>query len=335
MHKLRFVLLFSMLSIIPVLAQDGTRVFEFLNITTSPRQAALGGNSQSMWDSDPNMSLWNPALMNPETHNQLALNYASYLADIKIGTMSYVYQFDRRNFFSIHGQYVDYGDFLAADEIGNVVGDFQAKDAAVTLGYARNLNDFFTIGANIKYIHSQIETYTSYAAAMDIGVVFHDIDYDTNVALSIRNIGTQFKPFDKIKEKMPIQVNLGISHKLEHVPLELTATLHDLQKFDISEQTKDDGREVSNMRKAIDHLSVGAEFFPQAGFNLRFGYNFKRGNELNTDLTQNFSGFTAGFGLRISSFRLEYAHAQYHASSNTDHFGLIIDLENFLQPRYY
>src|SRR5690554_1759111 len=111
MHKLRFVLLFSMLSIIPVLAQDGTRVFEFLNITTSPRQAALGGNSQSMWDSDPNLSLWNPALMNPETHNQLALNYASYLADIKIGTMSYVYQFDRKNFFSIHGQYVDYGDF--------------------------------------------------------------------------------------------------------------------------------------------------------------------------------------------------------------------------------
>ena len=53
------------------------------------------------------------------------------------------------------------------------------------------------------------------------------------------------------------------------------------------------------------------------------------------DLTKNFSGFTAGFGLRISSFRLEYAHAQYHSSSNTDHFGLIIDLENFLQPRYY
>lgn len=316
-------------------AQDGTRVYEFLNITTSPRQAALGGNAQSMWDADPNMALWNPALMNPETHNKLALNYVNHLADIQFGTASYVYQWDKYNFFSVHGQYVNYGQFIAADEIGNVVGDFRAQDAAITLGYAHNLNDFFTVGANLKYIHSQIETYTSFAAAADVGIVFHDIDYDTNVALSVRNIGTQFKAYDNEKEPLPVQVNLGISHKLEHVPLELTATLHDLQKFDISEQYREDGRDIPTIRKAIDHLSVGAEFFPQSGFNLRFGYNFKRGNELNTDLTRNFSGFTAGFGLRISSFRLEYAHAQYHASSNTDHFGLIIDLENFLEPRYY
>lgn len=335
MRKLRFVLFLNFILFTQVAAQDGTRVYEFLNITTSPRQAALGGNAQSMWDSDPNMALWNPALMNPETHNKLAINYVNYLTDIQSGTASYVYQYDKYNFFSIHAQYVDYGKFLSSDEIGNVLGDFTAKDAAITLGYAHNLNDFFTLGTNIKYIHSQIESYTSYAAALDVGLVFHDIDYDTNVALSVRNIGTQFKPYDNVREKLPIQVNLGISHKLEHVPLELTATLHDLQKFDISEQIKDDGREVPNVRKMIDHLSVGAEFFPQAGFNLRFGYNFKRGNELNTDLTKNFSGFTAGFGLRISSFRLEYAHAQYHASSNTDHFGLIIDLENFLEPRYY
>lgn len=334
---LRFKLAFCLgcTMMLQLVAQDGTRVYEFLNITTSPRQAALGGNAQSMWDSDPNMPLWNPALMNPETHSKLAVNYVNHLSDIQAGTASYVYQYDKYNFFSIHGQYVDYGEFLTADEIGNVTGNFQAKDAAITLGYAHNLNDFFTIGANIKYIHSQIESYTSFAAAADIGVVFHDIDYDTNVALSIRNIGTQFKPYDNEKEPLPVQVNLGVSHKLEHVPLELTATLHDLQKFDISEQIKDNGQEVSNMRKAIDHLSIGAELFPQAGFNLRFGFNFKRGNELNTDLTKNFSGFSAGFGLRISSFRLEYAHAQYHASSNTDHFGLIIDLENFLQPRYY
>ncbi|MDO5654893.1 MAG: type IX secretion system protein PorQ [Flavobacteriaceae bacterium] len=330
---LAFYLIFSVIYLVD--AQDGTRVYEFLNITTSPRQAALGGNAQSMWDADPNMALWNPALMNPESHNKLAINYVNHLTDIQFGNASYVYQWDKYNFFSVHAQYVDYGKFIAADDIGNVTGDFSAKDAAITLGYAHNLSDFFTVGANLKYIHSQIETYTSFAAAADLGIVFHDIDYETNVALSIRNIGTQFKVYDNERESLPVQVNLGISHKLEHVPLEISATLHDLQKFDISEQTRDDGREVPRIRKIIDHVSLGAELFPQRGFNLRFGYNFKRGNELNTDLTRNFSGLTAGFGIRISSFRLEYAHAQYHASSNTDHFGLIIDLENFLQRRYY
>lgn len=318
-----------------VLGQDGTRVYEFLNITTSPRQAALGGNAQSMWDSDPNMALWNPALMNPETHNKLALNYVNYLTDASFGTASYVYQYDKYNFFSVHGQYVNYGDFIAADNIGNVTGTFNAKDAAITLGYAHRLNDFFTVGANLKYIHSQIESYTSSAVAGDLGVVFHDIDYDTNVALSIRNVGAQIQQYENVKEKMPVQVNLGISHKLEHVPLELTATLHDLQKFDISENVTDNGKESSNLRKGIDHLSIGAELFPQKGFNLRLGYNFKRANELNSESSKNFSGFSAGFGLRISSFRLEYTHAQYHSSSNTDFFGLIIDLENFLERRYY
>lgn len=318
-----------------VMAQDGTRVFEFLNVTTSPRQAALGGNAQSMWDSDPNMALWNPALMNNKSHNQVALNYVGYLADIQFGTMSYVYQWDRENFFSIHGQYVDYGSFLQTDQIGNISGDFTAKDAAVTLGYARNLSDFFTVGVNAKFIHSQIESYASYGVAADLGVVFHDIDYDTNVSLAIRNIGKQIKAYDNVTESLPFQINLGISHKLEHVPLELSATLHDLQKFDISQQIAENNQETSKIRKAIDHLSVGAELFSERNFNLRFGYNFKRGNELGTDLTKSFSGLTAGFGLKINAFRFEYAHARYNSSANANHIGITIDLESFLDRRGY
>src|SRR5690606_10534456 len=144
------------------------------------------------------------------------------------------YQYDDYNFFSIHGQYVDYGDFRGYDENDNSTGDFSAKDAAITIGYARSLNDFFTVGANVKYINSRIESYGSSAVAADLGAVLHDIDYNTNVSLAIRNIGFQLKTYDGKKEKMPIQINLGISQRLEHVPLELSLTLHDLQKFDTS-----------------------------------------------------------------------------------------------------
>ncbi|MXV38013.1 type IX secretion system protein PorQ [Flavobacteriaceae bacterium Ap0902] len=333
MHYFRVLLFFFMGSML--MAQDGTRVFEFLNITTSPRQAALGGNAQSMWDSDPNMTLWNPALMNPKSHNQLAMNYVGYLADIQFGTMSYVYQWDRENFFSIHGQYVDYGNFLQTDQIGNITGDFTAKDAAIVLGYARNLNDFFTVGINAKYIHSQIESYTSQGAAMDIGIVLHDIDYDTNVSLIARNIGYQFQSYDNIRESLPLQINLGVSHKLEHVPIELSGTLHDLQKFDISEQELDNGQSSSNIRKVIDHVSLGAELFPERGFNLRVGYNFKRGNELGSDLTKNFSGLTAGFGLRVSAFKFEFAHARYNSSANVNHMGISVDIERLIDRRFY
>lgn len=318
-----------------VLAQDGTRVYEFLNITTSARMAALGGNAQSAWDADPNGSLWNPALMNEEMHGQIGINYVNYLADIAFGSASAVYQLNDESFVSIHGQYVDYGDFRGTDEIGNETGNFSANDAAITVGYARRLGDFFTVGANLKYINSRIETYSSSALAADIGVVFHDIDYNTNVSLSIRNFGYQLKTYDGTRENMPVQINLGITHQLEYVPLALTMTLHDLQKFDISMPYAKNGEETTFGRKVIDHISVGAELFPQQGFNMRVGYNFKRGNELSMDGIRAFSGLTYGFGIRVHAFRLEYSRANYHKSGGSNHFGLIVNLDRLISGSNY
>lgn len=316
-------------------AQDGTRVYEFVNITTSPRQAALGGNAQSMWDADPNMAYWNPALANEQSHGQVALNYINYLADVNFGTASAVYQYDDDEFFSFHAQYVDYGEFRGADEDGNLTGNFSAKDASIGLGYALNLSDFFTVGAGVKYINSRIESYTSHAVAADLGIVFHDVDYDTNVSLAVRNLGFQLQTYAGTKEKMPLQINLGVSHRLEHVPLELSLTFHDLQKFDISQPYDKNGREVKFGRKIIDHVSVGGELFPGRGFNIRLGYNFKRGNELRLEDSRTFAGLTYGFGIRIHAFRFDFAHANYYKGANSNHFGLIINLDRLIQGRNY
>lgn len=318
-----------------VYAQDGTRVFEFLNITTSPRQAALGGYVQTSWDSDPNMSLWNPALMNSKMHGQLGLNYISYIADVNFGTFSTVYRLGEKDYMSLHGQYVDYGKLIGADEIGNITGDFKANDAAITLGYAREIGDYWTIGANLKYINSTIESYKSSAIAGDIGISYHDFDDNINIGLVVRNIGQQISTYNGIKEKMPVQVNLGIAHQLEYVPLELSLTLHDLQKFDISQPFNKNGQEVSAGRKLIDHVAIGAELFPDQGFNMRVGYNFKRGNELAVDGIRSLSGLTYGFGIRMNAFRFEFGHANYHTSGGANHFGVQINLDRLIQGRNY
>lgn len=331
-NQLRFLLL--ILSVL-TFGQDGTRVYEFVNITTSPRQAALGGNANSMWDADPNMSYWNPAMVNENSHGQLGLNYVSYLAGVGFGTVSGVYQYDDDEFFTIHGQYVDYGSFRGFDENDIETGSFGARDVAVSLGYARNLSDFFTVGASIKYINSTIESYTSHAVAADLGIVFHDVDYHTNVSLAIRNLGVQLETYSGTQEKMPLQINLGVSHRLEHVPLELTINFHDLQKFDISQPTDKNGMETKFGRKFIDHVSIGGELFPGQGFSLRLGYNFKRGNELKINDHRSFAGLTYGFGFRINAFRFDFAHANYYEGANSNHFGLIINLDRLIQGRNY
>ena len=315
-------------------AQNGEKVYSFLNVTTSARQAALGGNVNSTWDADANCALWNPAMMNEKMDDKIGLNYISYLSGIKFGTASWVHQIDEKNYVSVHGRYFDYGTFDKFNEFGINEGTFNAKDVAVTLGYAFNISDFFTIGTNFTYINSQIETYQSNGVAVDLGLVFHDIDYDRNLSFVVRNLGRQIKAYDQKIEKLPLQINLGYSQKFEGFPILFTATLHDLQQFNISSPNNQQGQPTNLPRKIMDHVSLGGELFPDKGFNIRLGYNFKRGNELAVEDVRSFSGLTYGFGIKIKSFRFDYAHANFVKGSGTNHFGMQIDLESLLGKRY-
>lgn len=331
--KLYALILFS--SSLLTQAQDGTRVYEFLNLTTSAKHAALGGYNVTSWDSDPNNALANPALMNREMHGQFGINYVTHIADVKNASFSGVYRLSDVDYVSLHGQYLDYGDIVGTDEIGTITGDFKAKDAAITLGYAREIADYWTVGANIKYINSSIEMYKSSAIGVDLGISFHDFDDRTKVGLVFRNIGKQIQTFSGKRERLPLQVNLGVAHELEHVPLELSLTLHDLQKFDISQTYNKSGQEVNTGRKIADHIAVGAELFPGKDFNLRLGYNFKRGNELAIEGVRSLSGLTYGFGVRMNAFRIEFGHSNYHTSGGANHFSLLINLDRIVQGRDY
>ena len=75
---------------VPVFAQlGGNATYQFLNLMSSPRQAALGGKIITNVDYDVTQGLYNPATINLEMDNQLALNYANYLGDISYGTAAY------------------------------------------------------------------------------------------------------------------------------------------------------------------------------------------------------------------------------------------------------
>ena len=44
----------------------GQSVYQFLNLVTSPRQAALGGKTVTIYDEDVNQANFNPATINPD-----------------------------------------------------------------------------------------------------------------------------------------------------------------------------------------------------------------------------------------------------------------------------
>lgn len=332
-----FIFLFSFCAIRGQVG--GEKVYQFLNVSTSARQIALGGEVLVLMD-DVNQPIWNPSVISEEIDNRVSVNYTSYLAGINIGSLAYAKTISRR-FGTIHGsiKYIDYGSLIGADEQGNETGNFKANDIAVSVGYAMAIpqSNLF-VGANIRVINSNIENYSSTGVAADLAILYNSPYKPFAFTLVARNIGTQIQTYNGVKEKLPFKIALGGSYKLEHVPLKWYATIDNLHQWDISvpnpsEQITDlEGNiteeKVGFIANTFRHLVIGGELFPESAINLRLGYNFRRAAELKLQNARTFSGFSFGFGIKMNKLKFNYAYSKFHSAANASTFSLLVDLDS-------
>lgn len=317
----------------------GKYTYQFLNLVTAPRQAALGGKPITIYDEDVNQVNFNPAAINVEMDNHLSLNYANYYGEITYGTASYAYTYDRHlQTFQAGVNYVNYGSFDGFDENGQATRSFTGSEIALSLGYGYNIpyTDIH-IGASAKLISSSLETYHSLGGAIDLGAIFIDQRNDVNWALVIRNIGTQFSTYNGVYEKLPLEIIVGVSQELEHVPIRWHLTIENLQQWNIAfsnpvrTESSFDGdskqEKISFVNNALRHLVTGVELFPKKAFNLRLGYNFRRAEELKILEQRNFSGVSVGFGLKMNKLKFNYSYSRYTLAGNTSLFGLTINFQ--------
>ncbi|MFK8060726.1 MAG: type IX secretion system protein PorQ [Polaribacter sp.] len=337
-HK-NFIIVCFLTLICSVKAQvGGQNVYQFLNLSTSARQIALGGEVLTLLD-DVNQPIWNPSVINDNIDNKLSVNYTSYLAGINIGSVSYAKIISRR-FGTIHGsiKYLDYGTLIGADEKGNENGNFNANDIAVSVGYAINIpNTNLYFGSNIRVINSNIANFSSTGISTDLALLYNNPYKPFAITFVARNIGTQIQTFNGVQESLPFKLALGASYQLEHVPLKWYGTLDNLQQWDISvanpsDQTTDlegnvTSEEVGFLGNALRHFVIGAELFPKSAINIRVGYNFRRAAELKLQNARTFSGISFGFGIKMNKFKFNYAYSKYHSATNASTFSLLIDLD--------
>src|SRR5690606_7377153 len=162
-------------------------------------------------------------------------------------------------------------------------------------------------------------------------------DLDFQATLVVRNFGTQITTYAGLNEPLPLEIGIGLSQTLENVPIRWHLTFENLQRWPIAvsnparattdlegNQTEE---KVGFMANVIRHTIIGAELFPEKGFNIRVGYNFRRAEELRILDQRNFSGLSAGFSLKLNKLRFSYTHAKYTSAANSNFFGLQIDLQ--------
>ena len=195
----------------------------------------MGGKIVTNYDYDPIQGLFNPAAINPQMDKQLSVNYNNYLSDVNYGSVAYAYSWDRYTQVIHAGiTYINYGDFAGYDTQGNPTNSFTGKESAFSIGYSTKIQRLpVYIGSNIRFITSSLEQYNSIGISADLGILYVNTEIDLNVGLVIRNFGTQLKAYDEIYEKLPFEIDIGVSQLLENAPLRWYLTFENLQKWNI------------------------------------------------------------------------------------------------------
>jgi len=268
--------------------------YEFLRVDMSARAAALGGTFVSNHD-DPNVIFYNPAGINLLSEDPISFSFVKHLLDINLASLSYSTEFEDIGRFGGAVKYINYGTFTQADEFGNREGEFGAGEVAFILGYANSLDSNFNYGIDIKYIYSKIADRNSSGLGFDIGLNYFIPEADFCIGFAAMNIGTQLSSYYEEKEELPLDISIGASKKLEHLPLRLSLDFHKLNA---------DREDFIDRFKAF---SVGAEFTLSKVLRLRFGYDNEKRSDLKIGTSSGIAGFNAGLGAIISDYNFDYA----------------------------
>jgi len=317
-------------------------VYKFLNLPNSSSVSALGGTNISVQNKDVNMIYQNPALLSGSVNKNIGINYTNYISDIGYGSVVYAQDIDSVSHWAISLNYISYGSFDGYTEEEIPTGTFSASDFSLNATYSRRLATKIMAGITLKPMYSYIETYNSFGLAVDIGANYYNPENDLSVGLVVKNVGVQFKSYDQSRERLPWDIRIGVTKRLENAPLRFSLTYTDLNRWDLSyrrQASQSDNALTSKENSKTgwdDHLDmffryliIGAEFIPFNNFHIAAAYNHRRSREFALEDSRSFNGFSFGAGFRVRQFSLGAAYAQYAASGNTISLSISTSLDSF------
>ena len=340
MNKLTFLLV--LLFPFSLCAQiGGEKAFSFIDIETSPRIEAMGGNLIAVVDDDVSLSQTTPSLLNEQMSGQLAFNFVDYFTDINAVSVHYANRLKHIGIYSIGIDAYNYGTFNLTDATANELGTFTANDQVITLGLSKELNNNFFLGTNVRLLNSNYERYYSSALGVNISTTYFHAEKHFTATFLVKNLGRQLISYTSVKELLPYNVLLGLSKELKHLPFRYSLTFVHLNQFDIKSPYKltsqtniETGeleiKEESIAKTALRHLIIGGELNPfRKSLFIRAGFNFQRRFDLSLSSYPAMIGFSWGIGFKMSKFQLNYSRSVYHLSGVTNNFGIAANLSTF------
>lgn len=349
MKRITTIIIFVLLTFFATkgFSQAYNGLFSSISDSHSARVVALGGITLPMHDGDLQTVTFNPSSICPSMNNQISL---SYVGDFNMGThygsAQYSHTFDKLGSFAASVQYDNYGTMLYTSESGSSDGTtFDASDYVVTLGWGRELTDKWSIGANLKYAGIQYESGRAGALGVDVAATYWAYS-NWAFTLAGRNIGRQLFIIDMQNDNqwLPFSIDFTASKKLDHLPLTFVFGYHDIQNwkrvsdemYHIEENYDPITGEISEPSKTKkffnnlgSHLVLGGELEIGKNLVLRASYNYESHFKMDVPMERTLVGLSAGFGVRIKAFQIDYAYSRNNIVGSPHFLSLRMDLSKF------
>jgi hypothetical protein len=298
-------------SITPLYAGGvGTTTADILKINYGARPAAMGGAYTAMGDDAYSID-YNPAGLVMVRASQLIITHLDSLADISYEYLTFATAWGTDNVLAVNTAY------RHMPPIDNQPGDPSIKavnsdDVLISGTYATKFDANIRAGLTIKYLQSDLATFSASAVAFDIGFQLDKLPYGIRAGLAVQNLGTgmTFNPASSA-DQLPMFIRIGIG---DHQVIEGNRDLNI-------------GVEIFKPADQDIKMGVGGEFwmFPEL-FAVRAGYKFESLGKTTGNVFDNYTlGCTLTRRIDDDDFSIDIAYdpATFGSTSqDTFFFGL-------------
>ena len=307
------IVVIGCLSLPMISVAQETFIFGFLRNTISARMAGLGGATVAVAQ-DPANVVINPAVLTTVDSSVVTATFIKHVLDINAGYATYNQSIDGIGDMGFTIGYLNYGTFARTSVTGDRTGTFGANDLAVSVSLANELDSMISYGVTAKVLHSTIPDMSSTAVALDAGILYRVPAKRINIGLSILNLGTQLSTYDGVRDRLPLDMRLGISHRLRGLPL--------LVNFSLNHLTDD----VDEVFDRLLNFSVGGELYLGKYLQARLSYDNRLRNTSGVNIASQLSGLSAGIGLRLPSLSFDYAYSAVGAAAVMHRLSLVVPM---------
>lgn len=287
-------------------AQESQTAYNFLRMPESAHAAALGGDNISIIEDDATLALSNPAMLASVGGRTVTVGYMNYMDGVGMYTANYTDIINDKATVGGAIHYVNYGKLTEVDANDVQTGTFSPSDIVFEGLLSYTLAKKLVGGIGAKFIYSKIGSYTSTAAAIDLGMNYYDAEIGLSASLAVKNLGGQLSAYNDEFESLPLDVLVGASYEFPNSPLRVSLTFGDLNHWDYA---------------FLRHACVGVDlkltdqFYIAGGYNARRSYSMKTKNLADNTEGSHGAGLSIGAGLLLDRFKLNLSYGKYHVSS--------------------